>query len=659
MDTKQINKFDLVYLGKRYIMFLFRGINPRWLIFMIDMFISLFSILLAISLRFNFNIFNSDYHLWAQPVLLVLSVRFLSFFISRIYAGIVRYTGTKDIFRILLVNAIGSLFIILLGLGNTYFFGGTYPVPLSIVIIDFIATVCFMMLFRFTVKLIYMEFSHFGNAKTNVIIFGSKELAVLAKRVLQADLQSHYKVVAFISTSELTLGKQLEGVTVYSIEELEKVIISHSADQLLFASTGIKADLKTEVVQICLNHHVKVFTIPAIQTWIKGDLNVKSIKKLNIEDLLSRDPIVLDEYAIRNQLKGMTVLVTGAAGSIGSEIVRQVIKYSVKRIILVDQAETPMYNLEIELLEACRNKECEVIIGDITSRERMEKIFADYKPDIVYHAAAYKHVPMMENNPLEAIRNNVFGTKNLADLANKYKALKFVFISTDKAVNPTNIMGASKRIAEMYVQALNRQSDTAYITTRFGNVLGSNGSVIPLFKKQIEDGGPLTLTHPEVTRFFMTISEACQLVLEASAIGKGGEIFIFDMGKSVKIVDLARNMIRLSGLEPEIDIQLKFVGLRPGEKLYEELLHQSEDNLPTPHPKIMIAMVREQDMADINKQIQLMDNSLRYQNELALVKQMKEIVPEFISRNSEFERLDHEHQADYTLPIAVNQKFLG
>jgi FlaA1/EpsC-like NDP-sugar epimerase len=659
MDTKQIKEFDFLYLGKRYIMFLFKRINPRWLIFLIDIFISLFSILLAISLRFNFNIFKSDYHVWISPVLLVLSVRFVSFLISRVYAGIVRYTSTRDIFRILFVNSVGSLFLILLGLANSFFFSGNYPVPFSIIVIDFIATVCFMMLFRFTVKLIYNEFSHFGNAKTNVIIFGSKELAVLAKRVLQADLQAHYRVVAFIGTSPLTLGKQLEGVTVYSIEELPRVIIKHNADQLLFATTALKSDIKNEIVQICLNHHVKVFTIPAIQSWIKGDLKVKNIKKLNIEDLLSREPIVLDENAIRSQLKDSTVLITGAAGSIGSEIVRQVIKYSVKRIVLVDQAETPMYNLELELLETGKKNNCEIIIADITSRERMEKIFVDYRPEIVYHAAAYKHVPMMETNPLEAIRNNVFGTRLLADLANKYGVAKFIFISTDKAVNPTNIMGASKRIAEMYVQALNEQSGTAYITTRFGNVLGSNGSVIPLFKRQIDAGGPITLTHPEVTRFFMTISEACQLVLEASAIGKGGEIFIFDMGQSVKILDLAKNMIRLSGLEPDIDIQIKFVGLRPGEKLYEELLHQSEDNLPTHHPKIMIALVREQNMTVVNKQIMAMENSIRYQNELELVKQMKEIVPEFISRNSEFEKLDKENQFEYKISMAARQKYLG
>jgi FlaA1/EpsC-like NDP-sugar epimerase len=636
--------FKFRFLKTRYIMFLFRRINPRWLILLIDMTISLFSVLLAFLLRFNFNISESYYPFLGFAVLLVLSIRLLSFTISRIYTGIIRYTSMKDIFRILLVNAIGSTFLILMGLGNVIFFEGPYPVPFSIIVIDFIATVCFMIIFRFTVKVVYMEFSHVGSTKTNVIICGSKELAVLAKRALEADLQNHYKVVAFISNFSFAYGNQLEGITIYPVENLANVISKHNADQLLFASNRLKSDYGIEIAQICLNHHVKVFTISSIQSWINGDLNMKSIKKLNIEDLLSRDPIVLDENAISTQLEGMTVLVTGAAGSIGSEIVRQIKNYSVKRIILLDQAETPMYNLEMELMESCRNKRCEIIIGDITSKERMEKIFTDFRPDIVYHAAAYKHVPMMESNPLEAIRNNVFGTRNLADLANKYGVLKFVFISTDKAVNPTNVMGASKRIAEMYIQALNKQSDTSFITTRFGNVLGSNGSVIPLFKRQIESGGPVTVTHPEVTRFFMTIPEACQLVLEASSIGRGGEIFVFDMGKPVKVADLAKNMIRLAGFEPEVDIQIKYVGLRPGEKLYEELLHQSEDDIPTHHPKIMIARVREQNMSRIHIYFDAMAESITAQDNLQVVKLMKEIVPEFISRNSEYEKVDKENR---------------
>jgi FlaA1/EpsC-like NDP-sugar epimerase len=549
----------------------------------------------------------------------------------------------KDIFRLILINAIGSTALILIGLGNTYFFGGPYPVPFSIIIIDFIATICFMMIFRFIVKVIYMEFSHMANAKINVIIFGSKELAVLAKRALELDFQNNYNVVAFISTSTLTLGKKLEGVTVYPVEDLEKVIINHHADQLLFATKKLHPDIENGIVQICLNHFVKVFTIPSIQAWMSGDLNVKSIKKMNIEDLLTRDPIVLDEKAVTSQLDGMTVLVTGAAGSIGSEIVRQINRYAVKRIILVDQAETPMYNLEMELMFSVKNKKIEVIIGDVTSFERMEKIFQEFRPHIVYHAAAYKHVPMMENNPLEAIRNNVFGTKVLADLSSRYGVLKFIFISTDKAVNPTNVMGASKRIAEMYIQGLNKRSDTAFITTRFGNVLGSNGSVIPLFKKQIESGGPVTVTHPDVTRYFMTIPEACQLVLEASALGNGGEIYVFDMGQPVKVIDLARNMIRLAGMIPDVEIKIQYVGLRPGEKLFEELLHQSEDDIPTHHPKIMIARVREQNFAEISKNLEIMSEVLQAQNNLEMVKIMKKIVPEFISRNSEYEKIDIEN----------------
>jgi FlaA1/EpsC-like NDP-sugar epimerase len=623
-------------------MFLFKRINPRWLILLIDLTISLFSIVLAFLLRFNFNISESSYPNLELGVVLVLVVRFLSFYISRIYTGIIRYTSMKDIFRILLVNSIGSGFLIFLNFGSFLLNGGPALVPLSVIIIDFISTVCFMILFRFTVKVVYMEFSHIGNTKINVVICGSKELAVLAKRALEADLQNHYKVVAFISNFSFTYGNQLEGVTIYPVENLASVITKHSVDQLLFASNRLKSDYGIEIAQVCLNHHVKVFTISSIQSWINGDLNMKSIKKLNIEDLLSREPIVLDENAIASQLYGMTILVTGAAGSIGSEIIRQIKNYKIKRVILVDQAETPMYNMEMELIETCKNKSCEIIIGDVTSKERMEKIFSDYRPEIVYHAAAYKHVPMMESNPLEAIRNNVFGTKNIADLAAKYGVLKFIFISTDKAVNPTNIMGASKRIAEMYIQALNKKSETSFITTRFGNVLGSNGSVIPLFKRQIESGGPLTVTHPEVTRFFMTIPEACQLVLEASSIGRGGEIFVFDMGKPVKVVDLARNMIRLAGFEPDVDIQIKFVGLRPGEKLYEELLHQSEDDIPTHHPKIMIARVREQNFAKINKFLEDMSFAIAEQQNLKVVKLMKEIVPEFISRNSEYEKIDKE-----------------
>ncbi|MBQ4230536.1 MAG: polysaccharide biosynthesis protein, partial [Salinivirgaceae bacterium] len=343
---------------------------------------------------------------------------------------------------------------------------------------------------------------------------------------------------------------------------------------------------------------------------------------------------------IQGQIKDKTMLVTGAAGSIGSEIVRQLIKFEPRNIVLFDQAETPMYDIEMELRDTCSASNITIVIGDITDHQRVEEVFAEFKPEIVYHAAAYKHVPMMENNPVEAVRNNVIGTRLIADMAVKYGVKRFVMVSTDKAVNPTNVMGASKRIAEIYTQSLNGKSTTLFITTRFGNVLGSNGSVIPRFKKQIEEGGPITVTHPQITRYFMTIPEACQLVLEAGASGKGGEIFIFDMGKSVKIVDLAKKMIKLSGLELGRDIQITYTGLRPGEKLYEELLANKENTIPTPHPQIMVAKVREYDHDEANTKIDGFLPLIAEQDNFKVVKLMKEIVPEFLSQNSIYEELD-------------------
>jgi FlaA1/EpsC-like NDP-sugar epimerase len=365
------------------------------------------------------------------------------------------------------------------------------------------------------------------------------------------------------------------------------------------------------------------------------------LKQINIEDLLEREPISLDSSVVRQQLKNKTVLVTGAAGSIGSEIVRQISAYEPKKVLLLDQAETPLHSLELELSEKCLFNDYEIIIGDICNVSRMTRIFEKHHIDIIYHAAAYKHVPMMESNPVEAIHNNVVGTRTVADLAVKYNVGKFIMISTDKAVNPTNIMGTSKRIAELYCQALDNVSNTSFITTRFGNVLGSNGSAIPLFKKQIDQGGPVTVTHPEVTRFFMTIPEACQLVLEASAMGKGGEVFIFDMGKSIKIADVARNMIRLSGLEVGKDIEIKYTGLRPGEKLYEELLCTTENTLPTYHPKIMIAKVISMDFDSVSNCINQFEKLIKNQNNLEIVKLMKKMVPEFKSQNSVYEVLDN------------------
>ena len=413
---------------------------------------------------------------------------------------------------------------------------------------------------------------------------------------------------------------------------------------MIIAIQNISSNKKSSLVTQFIERNIQVKNVPPIERWINGELSLKQIKSVRIEDLLSREPIQLNTENIYQNISNKTVLISGAAGSIGSEIARQVVGYKPKLIIFVDQAESPMYELELNL----RNKierlhvSTKFIIADVSNKCAMDRIFNDYKIDKIFHAAAYKHVPLMEANPYEAIRVNALGTKNMADLAIQYKVGKFVMISTDKAVNPTNIMGASKRIAEMYIQSLTSLGNhqTAFITTRFGNVLGSNGSVIPLFKKQIEKGGPVTVTHPDITRYFMTIPEACQLVLEAGCMGEGGEIYIFDMGESVKIIDVARKMIKLSGLELGKDIQIEISGLRPGEKLYEELLSDAENTLPTHHSKIKIAKIEAQSHAHIQSEFEKLLAAFNQNNHLVLVAQIKSLVKEYVSNNSVYETLD-------------------
>ena len=438
------------------------------------------------------------------------------------------------------------------------------------------------------------------------------------------------------------MGNKIEGIPIYNTrKDLEGLLIANRVKHLIISIQNISAARKQEIVDACLKFGTKVLNVPPVKTWINGELSFKQIKKVKIEDLLGREAIQLDTEKIKNDLQGKTILLTGAAGSIGSELVRQLLPFKPGLIVMLDMAESPLHELEVDLQE---NNEIhlnwEVVIGDIRNMERMRNVFSTFKPQVVFHTAAYKHVPMMENNPSESILNNVMGTKVIADLAVEFKVQKFVMVSTDKAVNPTNIMGATKRIAEMYTQALNRVAQTRFITTRFGNVMGSNGSVLPRFNKQIELGLPLTVTHSDVTRFFMTISEACQLVLEAGAMGKGGEIFIFDMGKSVRIADIAKQMIQLSGLELGKDIQIVYTGLRPGEKLYEELLANEENTIPTHHPKIMIARVKENDPAQVAEDVKELIGLFSTQNNMSIVRKMKEMVPEFISNNSEFEKLD-------------------
>ncbi len=618
----------------------FSNKRPRWLILLSDVIICFVSLALSYQVRFNFADIP-EVEIYSFPIVfpLVIGVRLLSFLVFRTYQGIVRYTGSRDAIRIALVLTGGS---VILGLVNifTYYTQDIFIVPYSIVVIEFMTTAFFMLSSRFIFKALYQEFANPGKEKRNVIIFGAGESGLITKRTLDRDRGTRYRVIAFIDDDPVKKGKIMEGVTIHSLDKLGEILGENEVAHLIISVQNLSTRRKQEIVDACLTHKTKVLSVPPVTKWINGELSFRQIKKLNIEELLERDPIRLDEKNIRALNEGKTVLVTGAAGSIGSELVRQLLRFGTKKVIMLDQAESALFEAELEMLEKYGAKRMEVVIGDVRNEERMRNLFRSLKPSIVYHAAAYKHVPLMENNPSESILTNVMGTKVIAELSHEFKVEKFVLVSTDKAVNPTNVMGASKRIAEMYVHSLQKSSKTKFVTTRFGNVIGSNGSVIPRFRQQIEKGGPVTITHPDITRFFMTIPEASQLVLEAAAMGKGGEIFLFDMGKSVKIVDLARKMILLSGLEIGKDIQITFTGLRPGEKLYEELLADKEKTLSTHHPQILIAKVRDTEYEFVARNVRELTELFPGQNNAAIVTKMKEIVPEFVSNNSVFEAID-------------------
>lgn len=619
---------------------LFQHNIPRWIIFFIDVVICFFSLILAYLVRFNFAIPATATADFPLVFGIVLGARALSFFTSKTYKGIVKHTSSKDAQRIFVVITLGSILFVLVNLLFYYSINKTFPIPFSIIIIDYMTTLFLMIILRVVFKALYTEIVNPYREKRNVIIFGAGESGIITKRTLDRDAGLKYKVLAFIDDDNKKEGKILEGIPIVSFQKLDDLLSKNDVAQLVISVQNLSPERKKNLVDICLNYETKVLNVPPVTDWINGELSFKQIKKIQIEELLERDTIQLNIDNIKNQLSHKTILVTGAAGSIGSEIVRQIINFNPKKIILLDQAESPLYDMEMELKDAFNSLSYEIVIGDIRNTERLENVFKTFQPEIVFHAAAYKHVPMMENNPSESILTNVLGTKNCADLSVKYNVEKFVMVSTDKAVNPTNVMGASKRIAEIYTQSLGKTVKTKFITTRFGNVLGSNGSVIPRFKQQIENGGPVTITHPDITRFFMTIPEACQLVLEAGTSGNGGEIFIFDMGESVKIIDLAKKMIKLSGLTLDKDIKITFTGLRPGEKLYEELLANQENTLPTHHKQIMIAKVKEYDFDFIAAEIQHLIKSFETQDNKLIVKQMKQLVPEFKSNNSIYEELD-------------------
>ena len=614
--------------------------TPRWLIFLIDLLVVFCSVLLAYLLRFNFSIPASELKPMPGILAYMVFIRAASFLVARSYAGIIRYTTTSDALRVVLTIFAGSVLFSLTNLVTYFFINKFFFIPFSIIIIDFLICCLAMITFRLVVKIAYLELQRPERSQVNVVIYGAGEAGITVKRVLDTDLRTKHKLIAFLDDDQGKVGKKLEGVDILSPDKLAEILKEYAIGQVILSIQQFDTDRKQELVDLCLEHNVKVLTVPPMMKWINGELSFNQIKKINIEDLLERDEIRLDDQKIRTELTGKKILITGAAGSIGSELARQIMKFYPRQLILVDQAETSMHQMELEFSELSKEVSVSFILGDIRNAGRMESLFRDSLPEIIYHAAAYKHVPVMENNPSEAVLTNVHGTRILADLAIKYGTGKFIMISTDKAVNPTSVMGASKRVAEIYAQSLNRKDSTRFITTRFGNVLGSNGSVIPLFRSQIEKGGPVTITHPEITRYFMTIPEACQLVLEAGTMGKGGEIFIFDMGKSVRIVDLAKRMISLSGLSLGKDIQVRYTGLRPGEKLFEELLNSKENTLPTHHPRILIAKVREYDPAEVTCET---DELIRIaQDGVAreVVRKMKAIVPEFKSQNSVFEELD-------------------
>ena len=614
---------------------------PRWSILFIDILICIFSLTLAFFLRFNFkSIPQNELDNFPIAYTVVILVRLLAFILSKTYKGVVRYTGSKDATRIFVVVMLSSLVLYGINIFTRQILLGYYIIPHSVVVIDALVTIFIMISSRLAIKAIYFESRNPEKEKTQVIIYGAGESGIITKRTLDRDAAVRYKVVGFIDDDEKKKGRSLEGVFVYPTLKLAELVKENNVESVIISIQNLSPIVKNKLIDECLLLGIKVLNVPPVAKWINGELSFNQIKSINIEELLERDPIKLNTDEINKQLNNKVVLITGAAGSIGSELARQCLKFKPKLLVLFDQAESPLHELDLEFKEILHSNFHEVVIGDVRNKERLTNVFNTFKPQIVFHAAAYKHVPMMENNPSESILTNILGTKTVADLASEFKVEKFVMVSTDKAVNPTNVMGASKRIAEIYIQSLGRNSSTKFITTRFGNVLGSNGSVIPRFKKQIEHGGPITITHPEITRFFMTIPESCQLVLEAGCMGNGGEIYVFDMGQSVKIVDLARKMIKLSGLKEDRDIKIIYTGLRPGEKLYEELLSSAENSLPTHHKQILIGKVREYQFTEVNTFINELILLFNTQNNALIVSKMKDIVPEFVSNNSVFQSLD-------------------
>ncbi len=637
--------------------FLLRNrIAPKWAVFGLDMLIACFAIIYANYLRFNFDFELIKTADLVDDLIIVTITNSVLFYIFKTYHGIIRFSGFQEAFRS--VAAIFYSFFLMLVLNVVMStFKLTQFTPISVLFIYFFISSFLLFGYRLLVKHLYnISINHEDN--THVVIYGAGQNGSVLKKTIEQTSNNRFKIVAFIDGDENLVGKTIDTVKIFPFNQIKHVFKSWQIKTLFFAKQDFDLDEKNKIVDYCLEHNVKVMNIPPMREWIQGQLNVNQLREVKIEELLGRKQISLKNEHVINHLRDKKVLITGAAGSIGSEIARQIASVYPTSLIICDQTETGLYELEYELQQKFSlGSALKVYLGDVKDESSMNTLFKTYLPEVVFHAAAYKHVPMMENHPSEAIRNNVLGTKMLADLCEFYEVDKMVLISTDKAINPTNVMGASKRIAEIYCQALQNRIElpivdngivqmsgakkrTKFITTRFGNVLGSNGSVIPRFQEQITNGGPVTVTHPDIIRFFMTIPEACSLVLEAGTMGNGGEVFLFDMGEPIKILDLAKKMIRLAGLTPGKDIELRFTGLRPGEKLFEELLNKEEEVIPTHNKKILIAKVMEYDFERVSESINTLIDLAKVNNDEDVVKQMKRIVPEYISNNSIYESID-------------------
>lgn len=629
----------------------------KWMVLTIDLLIVSFSFIVSYCIRFNLS-FDFDHQKLLMQLPIVTLVFLVSFLISGSYKGVVRHTGVQDVYAIFNAICLASIVTIVVVLANrsANFIDG-FTIPLSIIIINSLLTFIALTVSRYIFKagFEYLKNSN-QSVSRNVLIYGAGESGILAHNALVNHSKIGLRVVGYLDNNVQKIGKQINGIKVFNSKKVnESFIHYHNISEIIFSIQNIPPSELRKLVDDVVDLPIKVKIVPPVEDWINGELKISQIKQVQIEDLLDRAPISIQSSKIEEELKDKTVIVTGGAGSIGSELVRQICKYKYKALIILDQAESSLYDLQQELKQNGYHNFIP-IVADIRDKNRMNHIFQEYSPNIVFHAAAYKHVPLMEYNSYEAIKINIAGTKVIADLSVSHNADKFIFVSTDKAVNPTNVMGATKRIAEMYISCMQQQGKTKFITTRFGNVLGSNGSVIPLFRKQIEKGGPLTVTHKDITRYFMTIPEASQLVLEAGAMGEGGEIFIFDMGESVRIFNMAKNMIRLSGLRYPEDIEIKITGLRPGEKLYEELLANGENTLPTYHKKIMISKVRELEYTKIRTAIdELCVTNIFFKENT--VKLMKAIVPEYISKNSKLCELD-ESEKNMTKNNEIQDKAL-